>query len=72
MKYPKIAAQTAPEYLKGATSAASPYRNVSIIRKCALPIKNPFTANQPQSAKGTGCHTNGEITMLANTTPSDV
>ena len=72
MIYPKRPAQITPEYLKGATSEASPYRKVSIIKKCAHPINNPLKANQPQSANGTGVHTNLIVIKLAIMTPKVV
>ena len=72
IKYPKIPAQIMPEYLKGATRVASPYRNVSINRKCALPIKNPLKPNNSQSKTGTNVHVNGSDAKPVAVTPIEV
>ena len=72
IKYPKIPAQIIPEYLKGATKAASPYRNVSISRKCALPIKSPLKLNKSQSRTGTDVHVKGSDAKPVAVTPIDV
>ena len=72
IKYPNKPAQITPEYLKGATRVASPYRNVSIIRKCAKPTKSPLIANNPQSTSETDTHMNGIVTKLARMTPKVV
>ena len=72
IKYPKIPAQITPEYLNGATNAASPYRNVSIIRKCALPIKSPLKQKNNQSKNGTDVHVKGSVAQPVTVTPTDV
>ena len=72
MKYPNKPAQITPEYLKGATSVASPYRKVSIIRKCAEPTNKRLKTNHPQSTIGTGFHMNGIVAELAKMTPKVV
>ena len=72
IKYPSTVAQITPEYLNGATRAASPYRNVCIIRKCAQLINNPLKANQPQSIIGTDFHINGVVAKPARETPNEL